>query len=95
MTDKAVRRDITALVLAGLLALVAVPTPGPAQTATDTNVSGQTVQRGGQVAPADDDDDDGMELGWLGLLGLAGLLGLRRRDPDPVQRVDPRPTTRP
>ena len=28
-----------------------------------------------------DDDDDGMDLGWLGLLGLAGLFGLRRREP--------------
>lgn len=36
-------------------------------------------------APAvvEDDDDDGIDLGWLGLLGLAGLLGLRRK-PDTV-----------
>ena len=29
-----------------------------------------------------DDQDDGMDWGWLGLLGLAGLLGLRRREPE-------------
>jgi MYXO-CTERM domain-containing protein len=28
---------------------------------------------------ADDNDDDGFNLGWLGLLGLAGLLSLRKR----------------
>lgn len=94
MTYIAVRRDIAALMLAGLLVLVGAPTLGSAQTTGDTSPSGQTVQRGGQVAPADD-DDGGMDLGWLGLLGLAGLLGLRRRDHDHVHRVDPRPTTRP
>ena len=94
MTYITVRRDIAGLVLAGLLVLVGLPTQGYAQTAGDTGLSGQTVQSGGQVAPADD-DEDGMDLGWLGLLGLAGLLGLRRRDPDHVHRVDPRPTARP
>ena len=93
MAYTTVRRDIAGSVLAALLVLVTVPTEGFAQTTGDTSPSGQTVQSGGQVAPAD--DDDGMDLGWLGLLGLAGLLGLRRRDHDHVHRVDPRPTTRP
>lgn len=93
MTYKALRRGIPGLLLAALLGLVSAPAHAYAQTTGDT---GQTMgQSGGQVAPADD-DDDGMDLGWIGLLGLAGLLGLRRRDPDHVHRVDtpPRTTTR-
>ena len=59
---------IASLVIAGLV----MPRAMIAQTpATDPNM---TQQQGM------DNDDDGMELGWLGLLGLAGLLGLRRRD---------------
>jgi len=94
MTYNALRRDIAGMVLAALLVLVSAPAQGYAQTTGDT---GQTLgQSSGQVAPAED-DDDGMDLGWLGLLGLAGLLGLRRRDHDHVHRVDtpPRTTTRP
>jgi MYXO-CTERM domain-containing protein len=94
MTYNALRRDIAGIVLAALLVLVSAPAQGAAQTTGDT---GQTRgQSSGQVAPAED-DDDGMDLGWLGLLGLAGLLGLRRREPDHVHRVDtpPRTTTRP
>lgn len=94
MTYTAARRDLAGLVLAALLIFVTAPAQGYAQTTGDTPPSGQTVQSGGQVAPTDD-DDDGMDLGWLGLLGLAGLLGLRRRDHDHVNRVDTRPTTRP
>lgn len=94
MTYNALRRDMVGLVLAGLLVLVAVPTAGYAQATGDTSPTGQTVRSSGQVATTDD-DDDGMDLGWLGLLGLAGLLGLRRRDPDHVHHVDTRPTTRP
>ncbi len=94
MTYKVIRRDIAGMLLAALLILVSAPAQGYAQTTGDT---GQTMrQSGGQVA-AVDDDDDGMDLGWIGLLGLAGLLGLRRREPDHVHRVDtpPRTTTRP
>lgn len=92
MTYNGLRRERAGLVLAALLVLMSTPAPGYAQTAGDT---AQTMgQSGGQVAVADD-DEDGMDLGWLGLLGLAGLLGLRRRDHDHVHRVDPRPTTRP
>ena len=95
MTYNALRRDIAGIVLAALLVLVSAPAQGEAQTTGDT---GQTLgQSSGQVAPAED-DDDGMDLGWIGLLGLAGLLGLRRREPDHVHRVDnppPRTTTRP
>jgi MYXO-CTERM domain-containing protein len=83
MTYKALRRDVTAVMLAFLLSLSA--TPGQAQTTSDT-MTGQTLnQNAGQVAPADD-QDDGMDLGWLGLLGLLGLLGMRRRHE--VHRVD-------
>ncbi len=94
MTYNVFRRGIGGIVLAALLTLLSAPAQGHAQTTGDT---GQTMaQSGGQVATAAaDDDDDGMDLGWLGLLGLAGLLGLRRREPDHVHRVDPRPTTRP
>lgn len=91
MTYNAVRRDITGIVLAALLVLVGAPTRAPAQATGDTGRMGQS---GGQVATTED-DDDGMDLGWIGLLGLAGLLGLRRREPDHVHRVDPRPTPRP
>ncbi len=94
MTYKALRRDTAGILLTALLVLVSAPAQGYTQTTGDTSPSGQPVQSGGQVAPADD-DDDGMDLGWIGLLGLAGLLGLRRRDHDHVQRVDTRPTTRP
>lgn len=41
------------------------------------------------------DDDDGMDWGWLGLLGLAGLLGLRRRDHEHHPHVDTTTTRRP
>jgi MYXO-CTERM domain-containing protein len=27
-----------------------------------------------------ENQDDGIDLGWLGLLGLAGLFGLKRRE---------------
>ncbi|HJR66046.1 MAG TPA: WGxxGxxG family protein [Gemmatimonadaceae bacterium] len=92
MRYNVLHRGIGGIVLAALLMLLSTPAQGSAQTTGDT---GQTMsQSGGQVATADD-DDDGMDLGWLGLLGLAGLLGLRRREPDHVHRVDPRPTTRP
>jgi hypothetical protein len=92
MTYNAFRRDIAGILLAALLILVSASTPGYAQTTGDTGQ--MRGQSGGQMTPADD-DDDGMDLGWIGLLGLAGLLGLRRRDHDHVQRVDTRPTTRP
>jgi MYXO-CTERM domain-containing protein len=57
----------------------------PAQTSPDTG------------AAVDDDDEDGMDYGWVGLLGLLGLLGLRRRDHDHTHevRVDPRGTAPP
>ena len=93
MTYTALRRGVAALV-AGLLIVVSAPALGHAQTTGDTSPTGQTMgQNSGQVA-TDNNEDDGMDLGWLGLLGLAGLLGLRRRDNHEVHRVDTR-TTRP
>lgn len=92
MTYTDLRRDIARIVLAALLVFVSLPALGHAQATGDTGQ--MTGQSRGQVATTAD-DDDGMDLGWIGLLGLAGLLGLRRRDPDHVHRVDPRPTTRP
>ena len=86
MTYKDLRRDIAGMMLAGLVALVSVPAAGHAQVTGDT--ARQMEQSSGQVATTDD-DDDGMDLGWLGLLGLAGLLGLRRRET--VDRIDTRP----
>ena len=86
MTYKDLRRDVAGMMLAGLLVLVSVPAVGHAQVTGDTGR--QLGQSSGQVATTDD-DDDGMDLGWLGLLGLAGLLGLRRRET--VNRIDTRP----
>ena len=48
--------------------------------ATPTVVSAQAAGGDQAATRVADDDDDGMDLGWLGLLGLAGLFGLRRRD---------------
>ena len=93
MTYNALRRDFVGVILAVLLLLVVAPAQLYAQATGETTATGQTVgQSSGQVAPADN-DDDGMDLGWLGLLGLAGLLGLRRRDHDHVHRVDTTRTT--
>lgn len=90
MTFNVVRRSIAGLVLMFLLSVVSAPTQIFAQSAGDTAV---TAQRSGQVIPSDD-EEDGMDLGWLGLLGLVGLLGLRRRNE--VHRVDTTTrTTRP
>ena len=86
MAYKALRRDVTALVLALLLSLVAAPSV-QAQATGETTATGQS---GGQVAPSDD-EDDGMDLGWLGLLGLAGLLGLRRKPDVHVDHATRRP----
>ena len=86
MTYNDLRRDVAGMMLAGFLILGFVPAAAHAQVTGDT---AQTMgQSSGQVAPADD-DEDGMDLGWLGLLGLAGLLGLRRRET--VNRIDTRP----
>ena len=93
MTYSALRRNIAGFVLS-LLMVVAAPAVLAAQMTGDTAATGQTMnQSSGQVAPSDDQDDDGMDLGWLGLLGLAGLLGLRRRHE--VHRVDTTRTVRP
>ena len=70
------KRDIrhclqsTALMATIAIAGATIPSAAHAQAATGD----QTTTR------MADDDDDGMDLGWLGLLGLAGLFGLRRRD---------------
>ena len=92
MTYNALRRYVAGLMVSLVLLLVSATTPVFAQTTGDT-AAGQTMgQRNAQVVP--EDDDDGMDLGWLGLLGLAGLLGLRRREE--VHRVDTTSrTTRP
>lgn len=48
-----------------------------------------------QPAPmVEQEEDDGMDLGWLGLLGLAGLLGLRRKPADHRVDTTTRPTAR-
>ena len=56
-----------------LLILAAAFTFSPAalaQTTTATDEGAYSTQN---------EQEDGMDLGWLGLLGLAGLAGLRKR----------------
>jgi len=57
-----------------LLCLATAGTPG--------RIAAQEVG----TMPADTEDDNGFDAGWLGLVGLAGLLGLKRRDRDEVKR---------
>ena len=49
-------------------------------TAATPALAQQDPNYGGAQTTQMDDEEDGMDWGWLGLLGLAGLLGLRRRD---------------
>jgi hypothetical protein len=76
----------TAILSLSLLATAAV-TPAIAQDA------GAGTQ-GGASTQTENNNDDGMDLGWIGLLGLAGLLGLRKREPVRVDRVDTTASTR-
>jgi MYXO-CTERM domain-containing protein len=65
------------LALAGLLALLAASSvPAFAQDNTQQPAPAPTATE------ADNDADDGFDMGWLGLLGLAGLAGLRRNRHD-------------
>jgi MYXO-CTERM domain-containing protein len=72
MQTRDIRRffQSTALMATVAVAGATIPSVAHAQATTGD----QTTTR------MADDDDDGMDLGWLGLLGLAGLFGLRRRD---------------
>ena len=76
------RNDIRRLIGSSILALALVSTGAGAQ-ATPAGTGAQ-----GDAQTTTDNDDGGMDLGWLGLLGLAGLLGLRRKDDHHVTRVD-------
>lgn len=74
-----------AAVTTGLLTVVAFPLSATAQTpANDPNATRTDMMN--------DNDDDGMDMGWIGLLGLAGLLGLRKRDNVDIRHT---PTSRP
>ncbi|HST90746.1 MAG TPA: WGxxGxxG family protein [Brevundimonas sp.] len=68
------------------LAAGAAAAQAPAGSTDTTGAYADTT-----VAPVEE-DDDGMDLGWLGLLGLAGLLGLKKRRDDTV-RTHPASTT--
>jgi hypothetical protein len=47
---------------------------------------GRVAAQDAGTVPANTQDDNGFNEGWLGLVGLAGLLGLKRRDRDEVKR---------
>ncbi|CAM4058815.1 WGxxGxxG family protein [Deinococcus marmoris] len=73
------KAKISLLVLAfGLASMPALAQDTTTDTPTDTTTTGTTVTT--------QNDDDGMDWGWLGLLGLAGLAGLRRPAPTVVHR---------
>jgi MYXO-CTERM domain-containing protein len=75
--------------LAVALAVAMLAVPSAAVLAQDAAAPATPV-----VADTENDnDDDGMDLGWLGLLGLAGLLGLRgRKHDDHVRTTNTRTT---
>ncbi len=65
------------LALAGTLAFLAVSSvPAFAQDNTQQPTGAPAA------VEADNDADDGFDMGWLGLLGLAGLLGMRKNRHD-------------
>ena len=69
----------TLLVLAfGLASMPALAQDTTTDTTTDTATTDTTMTT--------QNEDDGMDWGWLGLLGLAGLAGLRRKEPTVVHR---------
>ena len=74
------------IIASGILSLALVAAGAQAQepgAGTGTGATGAT-----QTDQGNDNDEGGMDLGWLGLLGLAGLLGLRKKDDHHVTRVD-------
>lgn len=75
MRQSEIRKAVWASVFALGLSTAGFASPAAAQTAGDSAANTALVTQ-----PVENNDDDGMDLGWLGLLGLAGLLGLRRRD---------------
>ena len=77
------RRMVQGTALVATMAFMGAATPRAVTAQTPDPNSPATTPQTGIV----DDDDDGMDWGWVGLLGLAGLLGLRRRD-DHVDRTD-------
>ena len=79
------RIELRKSIASGILALALLATGARAQEPAGAGAPGGT----GTAQTVDTDNDDGgMDLGWLGLLGLAGLLGLRRKDDHHVTRVD-------
>jgi MYXO-CTERM domain-containing protein len=74
------RIEFRKIIASGILALALLATGAQAQDpAAGTTGTTQTQT---------DNDEGGMDMGWLGLLGLAGLLGLRKKDDHHVTRVD-------
>lgn len=72
MRDVQIRRLVVNVTLAAAFAVAGAAFPAA--------VAAQGAGEVGTTPVPVENDDDGMDLGWLGLLGLAGLLGLRRRD---------------
>ena len=81
-------RLLRAGAVSALLALLVAPAPLAAQAGTTVGATTPATPY-----PAETDDDDGFDPGWLGLLGLLGLAGLRRRREEPVVRRDVDATT--
>ena len=77
------RNTLRRLIGSGILALAL--TASGAQAQAGTGAAGTGTQG---TTETQNEDEGGMDLGWLGLLGLAGLLGLRKKDDHHVTRVD-------
>ena len=65
------KRMVLGVSLLAALAVVPAALDVPALTAQQTGATQDFETQ---------EQDDGMDGGWIGLLGLAGLLGLKRRD---------------
>lgn len=81
---------LTKIIGAGVLAVSLTALPVSAQTTTTPDTGATTTQPG---TTETQNNDDGIDWGWLGLLGLAGLFGLTgRKKTEPTAYRDPNAT---
>ncbi|WP_410768093.1 WGxxGxxG family protein [Fontibacillus sp. BL9] len=80
------KKSLTAMLVTALISAVLVlpaSAYGNNTNGTDmNNTTGGNYSTNNVRANAANNNDNGMDWGWLGLIGLLGLAGMRRRETD-------------